>query len=112
MSIISDLIAKLAKKNAPAPEVEAVADALRRLVGNEDFQIFRAIIRCYAADCASALTTCPNGSVNIIRGQMGAYERIYELTGKSGADKLLSEKAQQEEFVQLVSAGIDEQKVF
>lgn len=102
--LIAKIFAKRTKAETP-PEVEKVVDALRRLQGNEDFQLIRALLQCYYSDCARGITTCPGDAVDVLRGQMYAYDRIFTLTGEEGIKQLLAEKEQQKELERVIGLG-------
>ena len=102
--LIAKIFAKRTKAETP-PEVEKVVDALRRLQSNDDFQLIRALLQCYYSDCAKGITTCPGDAVDVLRGQMYAYDRIFTLTGEEGIKQLLAEKEQQKEIERVIGLG-------
>jgi hypothetical protein len=109
--MFKEFLAKFFKRieqSESTPKAADVAEALRRLSGNDDFKLFRALIRSYYMTAARGVTICPKEAVDVLRGQMGAYERIFTITGEDGAEKLLAEDEQQKQFEQFfaeVNAG-------
>jgi hypothetical protein len=88
--VFEKILEKFGKAENP-PEAKAIAEALRRLSGNEDFQTFRTVVKCYFADCARGITVADSSAVDVIRGQMYAYDRIFELTGEKGIAEIEAE---------------------
>lgn len=101
---MKDLLKMIFGKRTPdetAKETEKLIDSLRRLQGNEDFQVIRRAIQCYYADSIKGVSVCPTEAVDYIRGQMSAYERIFVLTGKDGIKQLEAEKEQTQRVIGL-----------
>lgn len=88
--IFEKILEKFSKAENP-PEAKTIAESLRRLSANEDFQIFRTVVKCYFADCARGITVADSAAVDVIRGQMYAYDRIFELTGEKGIAEIEAE---------------------
>ena len=98
--VFEKILAKFKKAETP-PEAKAIAESLRRLSTNDDFQSFRAVVKCYFADCARGITVADSSAVDVIRGQMYAYDRIFELTSKKGIEQIESEGKDLERIIGL-----------
>lgn len=109
--VFEKIIAKFKKAETP-PEVKEIVEALRRLSASEDFQIFRTVVKCYFADCARGITVSDSAAVDVIRGQMYAYNRIFELTGKDGIDQLETEEAQTKELDQIIGFAQNDDLIY
>ena len=106
---MKDLIAKIFAKRKSVeecPSADKVIQSLKRLAGNEDFQLIRALVLCYHADCVRLIANCSPDMVELIRGQMNAFERIFTMTGDKGIAELEKEIEQKAEVERLVALGI------
>lgn len=109
--LINRIFAKRTKAET-VPEVEKVIEALTRLQSNDDFQLIRGLLQCYYSDCAKGITTCPGDAVDVLRGQMYAYDRIFTLTGESGIEQLKSEMEQQKEMAKVIEMGMNGESIY
>lgn len=106
---MKDLIAKIFAKRQrveECPAADKVIQSLKRLAGNEDFQLIRALILCYHADCVRLIANCQPDMVELIRGQMNAYDRVFTMTGDKGIAELEKEIEQKAEVERLIGLGI------
>lgn len=93
------------KQTDTPPQTEEVVDALKRLAANEDFQLFRGLILCYHADCVKTIANCPGEVVDIVRGQMNAYDNLFNLTSDKGITRLANgNDPEMQQFVGLAAS--------
>lgn len=96
--IIKEFIQKIfAPRHREMPETERLADALERLSSNQDFQLFRAVVQCFYATGAKNIPHVQKEVVERLRGEMFAYDRIFELTGESGIAMLRAQASAEAE---------------
>lgn len=83
------------------PETDKLADALKNLNSNNDFQLFRWWIKSLYIDAAHDIVNAPADAVEIIRGRMSAYDQIFQLTSPSGIDVIRKEPEMQKKIADM-----------
>lgn len=97
INLISTLKSRFTKAETH-PATENLADALKRLNTNDDFQMFRWWLKALYADAAHDIINAPADAVDIIRGRMSAYDQIFQLTSMSGIDVIRKEPQMQKQI--------------
>ena len=100
--LIARLTARRTKADTTSPETEAVVDALRRLVNDEDFQLFRAVLQSRFALLARTITTADRNMVDHIRGEMFMLEQLYNLTAADGVEALATSAKEKQELEKMM----------
>lgn len=106
--LIARLTARRTKTDTISPEAEAVVDALRRLVNDEDFQLFRAVLQSRFAMLARTITTADKSMVDHIRGEMFMLEQLYNMTSTDGVEALAASSKEKRELEQMMSQQLDD----
>jgi hypothetical protein len=109
--MVIDLLNKLLKKITAAdvhPETEDVINALRRLEENEDFKLFRALLRCQYAELSRTITNAAPDAVEHIRGQMYAVNAIYSIS----AEEYERQNSAKKELEELIASGSDQSLIY
>lgn len=109
--MISKILFKLLKKISSTdiqPETEEVINSLRRLEKNEDFKLFRTLLRCQYAELARTITNASPDAVEHIRGQMYAVNAIYSIS----AEEYERQNSAKKELEELIASGSDQSLIY
>lgn len=110
--LIDKLTAKRTKADSVTPDSEIVIDALRRLVKDEDFQLFRSVLQSRFASLARSITTADSSMVDHIRGEMYVFEQLYNMTGEEGVEALAASHKEKKELEQMLVEQQNENNIF
>ena len=107
-TLIERLTARRTKADTTSPEAEAVVDALRRLVNDEDFQLFRAVLQSRFAMLARTIATADKSMVDHIRGEMFMLEQLYNMTAADGVEALATSAKEKQELEHMMSQQLED----
>ena len=110
-TLIERLTARRNKADSVSPDAELVIDALRRLTGDEDFQLFRAVLQSRFAMLARTVTTADRNMVDHIRGEMFMLEQLYNMTSAEGVETLAASSKEKKELEQILYGQLAEDNI-